>query len=74
MILTDKAVFRFDPETRLAMLASVHPGITLDEIVAETGYTHSYVPAEIEQTPLPTPDELRLMRELLDPNARMLPR
>ncbi len=74
MILTDKAVFRFDSETGLAMLASIHPGIPLDEVVAETGYTHKYVPAEIEQTPLPTPHELHLMRETLDPEARMLPR
>jgi len=74
MILTDKAVFGFDEETRLARLRSVHPGISVDEIVAGTGYTHDYVPASVPETPLPTKEELGLIREVIDPRGIMLPR
>jgi len=72
MILTDKATFRFDPETRLAVLASVHPGIEVDEVVASTGYIHDFVPAAVGVTPAPTAKELRLLRQVIDPSGAML--
>jgi glutaconate CoA-transferase, subunit B len=74
MILTDKAVFRFDPETRLAVLSSIHPGIEIDDVIACTGYAHDYVPPVVAVTPGPTQDELRLLREEVDPRGAMLPR
>lgn len=74
MILTDKAVFRFDQQTKLATLTSVHPGITLEEVVANTGFTHDYIPADVDDTQGPTEEELRLIREVVDPNGVMLPR
>jgi glutaconate CoA-transferase subunit B len=72
MILTDKATFRFDPKTRLAVLASVHPGIEVDEVVASTGYIHDFVPAAVGVTPAPTAKELRLLRQVIDPSGAML--
>ena len=72
MILTDKATFRFDPETRLAVLASVHPGIEVDEVVASTGYIHDFVPTAVGVTPAPTAEELRLLRQVIDPSGAML--
>ena len=74
MILTDKAVFRFDEKTRLATLASIHPGITLEEVVANTGFTHDYIPAGVDETQGPTEEELKLIRDVVDPNGVMLPR
>jgi glutaconate CoA-transferase subunit B len=74
MILTDKAVFGFDEETGLARLRSVHPGISVDEVVAGTAFTHDYVPASVPETPLPTKEELGLIREVIDPRGIMLPR
>jgi len=74
MILTDKAVFRFDEQTRLAMLASIHPGITLDDVVANTGFTHDYIPPEVEVTAGPSAEEVELIRTVVDPDGVMLPR
>lgn len=74
MILTDKALFRFDPRSRLAVLASVHPGVDVEEVVACTGYTHDYVPDSVATTPSPTNEDLRLLREIIDPRGAMLPR
>ena len=74
MILTDKALFRFDEQTKLATLASVHPGTTLDEVIAATGFTHDYVPVGVSETPGPTEEELKLIRDVVDPHGAMLPR
>lgn len=72
MILTDKAVFRFDGATRLATLESIHPGCDLEDVIANTGFTHDYVPAHTDVTAPPTGEELRLLREEIDPSGTML--
>ena len=74
MILTDKAVFRFAEDSKLATLASIHPGYTVDDVASETGFIHDYVPPHVPETPVPSTEELRLMREDIDPRAAMLPR
>jgi len=74
MILTDKAVFRFDRKSRLAVLDSVHPGVDVEEIIGCTGYTHDYMPRSVAVTPSPTREELLLLREVIDPRGAMLPR
>lgn len=74
MILTDKAVFRFAEDSKLATLASIHPGYTVDDIVSETGFIHDYVPPHVPETPVPSTEELQLLREDIDPHAAMLPR
>jgi glutaconate CoA-transferase subunit B len=53
----------FDPETHLARLATLHPGVTLDEVQDATGFT-PILPAKLETTPAPTPEELAILRRL----------
>ncbi len=74
MILTDKAVFRFDENTRLARLESIHPGITEAEVLAETGFKHDYIPHTPVVTPSPSEEDLALIRESIDPSGVLLPR
>jgi glutaconate CoA-transferase subunit B len=74
IIFTDKAIFDFDPETKLAKLKSIHPGVSLDDVIENTGYTHDYVPEKVPETPPPTDEELRLIREIIDPRGMLLPR
>ncbi len=73
MLLTDKAVFRFDNETKLAQLESIHPGIALDEVIAETGFVHDYMTRPVCMTPTPTEEELWLLRNRIDPVGVLLP-
>jgi len=49
-------------------LDSLHPGATLDDVRAATGWQVS-VAAALAQTPAPSSDELRLIREELDPGG-----
>ena len=65
-IITNKAVMRFDPETCEAYLATYHPGGSVDEIVAATPWDLK-VADDVHETIPPTAEELRVIREVLDP-------
>jgi acyl CoA:acetate/3-ketoacid CoA transferase beta subunit len=67
-VVTDLAVLDFGGPDRTLRLRSVHPGVTVDEVVAVTGCPLA-VPGEVPQTRLPTVEELRLVRWLLDPGG-----
>jgi glutaconate CoA-transferase subunit B len=60
-LVTGKCVFRFDPAAARFSLASVHPGETPASIRAATGFDYDE-PAEVGETPPPTPAELALLR------------
>jgi glutaconate CoA-transferase, subunit B len=65
-VITDMAVLGFDPETREATLVSIHPGIRSQDVVENTGFPLR-IPKVLPETGLPTPEELRLLREDIDP-------
>ncbi len=65
-VITDKAIFSFHPETKQMMLASIHPGITLDEVLATMGFL-PVVPESVPVTEPPTNNQIHLIREVIDP-------
>lgn len=67
-VISDMAVLGFDPKTREATLLSVHPGISAQNVQDNTGFPLR-MPALVPETPLPTPEELRLLREEIDPRG-----
>jgi glutaconate CoA-transferase subunit B len=66
IIITNKAVLRFDPESKEAYLASFHPDCTVEEILELTPWDLK-VADDVHPTPPPTEEELRIIREVLDP-------
>jgi glutaconate CoA-transferase subunit B len=66
-VITDKAIFGFHPETRELMFLSVHPGVTLDEVRGTMGFA-PLVPDHLPATEPPTAEQLRLIREEIDPD------
>ena len=46
----------------------MHPGVSVDEVVAATGFD-LVVDVDTPTTRLPTADELRILREVLDPKG-----
>ncbi len=66
-VITDKAVLGFDDATKKMKLISVHPGVSLDDVIANTGFPLS-IPEKIETTPPPTQEQLRWIREVIDPD------
>lgn len=65
LVITDKGVLRFD-ETGEMVLAFIHPGVSLDEVRANTGWDLKVAP-DLRVTEEPTSEELRILREELDP-------
>ncbi|MEU9119840.1 CoA-transferase [Streptomyces sp. NPDC048506] len=68
-VVSNLGVFDFATPDRSMRLASLHPGVTLDEVRAATGFALT-VPDDVPCTREPTPDELRLIREVVDPEGR----
>jgi len=67
-VISNLGVFDFETPDRTMRLRSVHPGVTVDEIVAATGF-ELVIPDDVPESRLPTSDELRLIRDVLDPNG-----
>lgn len=68
-VLTDKCIFGSDPERGRLKLLSIHPGVSPDELRDCTGFPLE-IPPDCPTTPPPTPEELRLIREVVDPDRR----
>jgi glutaconate CoA-transferase subunit B len=66
VIITNKAVLRFDETTCEAYLASYHPGHTIEEIIDATPWDLK-VADDVQETAPPTAEELRIIREVIDP-------
>jgi glutaconate CoA-transferase subunit B len=67
-LITDKAVIGFDPDTHAATLVSLHPVVELEAALENTGFPLR-VPREVLSTPMPNSEEIRLLREEIDPNG-----
>lgn len=67
-VITDYCIFRFHPETKEMVLDSVHPGVTVDQVRAQVGWELTVAP-DLQTTEPPSEEELRLIREDLDPQG-----
>jgi acyl CoA:acetate/3-ketoacid CoA transferase beta subunit len=65
-VITDKAIFGFHPETRKMQLLSIHPGTTLEDVLANMSFQPVISP-DIPFTEPPEAEQLRLIREVIDP-------
>ncbi len=67
-VVTNLAVLDFGTPDHRMRLVSVHPGVTVNEVAAQTGFELA-IDGDPPQTRAPTPDELRLIREVIDPRG-----
>lgn len=65
-VITQLGVMAFDQPSKWMSLLSVHPGVTVEDIVENTGFD-LLIPDEVSTTEPPTEGELRLLREEIDP-------
>jgi glutaconate CoA-transferase subunit B len=68
-VITDLGILTPDPATKELTLTSVHPGVTVEQVVAETGWPLK-VAASVETTAPPTEHELAVLRDLNERTAR----
>lgn len=67
-VVSNLGVFDFETPDHVMRLRSVHPGVTVDEVVEATGF-ELVVGADVPDTRQPTPEELELIRTVLDPRG-----
>lgn len=67
-VVSDLAVLDFGGPGGAMRLVSTHPGVEVDQVVEATGFEPAMAD-EVVTTPLPTADELRLLREVIDPRG-----
>jgi glutaconate CoA-transferase subunit B len=72
LCVTNLCVFDFEPESKRMRIRSVHPGISVAQVVEATGFELAPPAGEIAETPLPTAEELRVLREEVDPTGARL--
>jgi acyl CoA:acetate/3-ketoacid CoA transferase beta subunit len=65
-VVSNLAVLDFGGPDHRMRLVSVHPGVTEDEVIAATGFELARAQT-VEETRRPTEEELRLIREEIDP-------
>ena len=68
-VITDMGIFRFDQETHEMLLSSLHPGYSVEAVQAEVSWPLR-VADDLATTEPPTSEELRIMRQELDPAGR----
>jgi acyl CoA:acetate/3-ketoacid CoA transferase beta subunit len=68
-VVTNLAVLDFETPGHTMRVRSVHPGVSLAEVVAATGFPLE-VTGEVPETPAPAAAELKLIRDRLDPDGR----
>jgi acyl CoA:acetate/3-ketoacid CoA transferase beta subunit len=67
-VVTDLAVLDFETADRSMRLRSVHPGVSVEQVEEATGFPLGH--ADVTQTRTPEGEELRLIREVVDPEGR----
>lgn len=72
-IITNMAVLGFEAESKRMQVLSINPGHTREEIIENTGFELLWADAVVE-TPPPTEEELRILREEIDPDRYFIGR
>lgn len=65
-VITDLAVMGYHPETCRMQVLTLHPGVTMEQVQANTGFEIGSV-EPVGETLAPSEQELRLLREEVDP-------
>jgi glutaconate CoA-transferase subunit B len=72
-VITDLAVLGYHEQTRRMQVLSLHPGVRLEQVYEATGFQLTAVESLVTTTP-PTDEELRILRDEVDPHRYILGR
>jgi len=65
-VITNLGMMGFDEETKRVKLLEANPGVTVEKVLEDTGFELLLADKIVESEP-PTPQELRILREEVDP-------
>lgn len=67
-VVSNLGVFDFETADHRMRLVSVHPGVSVDQVVAATRFELA-MDGDVPETRLPSDEELHLIRDVLDPEG-----
>ena len=67
LVVSNLAVMDFEPASKRMRLRSVHPGVSVPEVQAATGFELCLPGGTVPETAAPTVAQVRLIREVIDP-------
>jgi len=67
-VVTNLGVFDFEEKTKRMRLISLNPGVTIEEVKENTGF-ELLIADNVEQNDPPTEEELKILREKVDPDG-----
>lgn len=70
-VMTNLGIMDFNPQTKKMRVHSIHPGVTKEQIRNNTGFDIE-IPEDVPFTPEPSAEDLRLIREKIDPKRKFL--
>ena len=65
-VISNLAVMDFQTEDNRMRIASLHPGVRVEEVIENTGF-ELVIPKKLPTTRIPTEEELRILRADVDP-------
>jgi acyl CoA:acetate/3-ketoacid CoA transferase beta subunit len=68
-VVTNLCVLDFEGRDHRMRLRSIHPGVTVDDVVEATGFELEFA-EDVDQTPIPDDDELHLIADVIDPDEQ----
>jgi glutaconate CoA-transferase subunit B len=72
-VITNLCIMGYDEETCRMRMESLHPGVTVENVRKNCGFELLQVD-DLEITPPPTMEELRILREEVDPEGYIIGR
>jgi hypothetical protein len=70
-VISTLAVMDYDPHSKCMRVESLHPGVTREDVVENTGFEMLFADPLVT-TPEPTDQELLILREQVDPTMRII--
>lgn len=68
IVITDLCVMDFEPASKRMRLKSLHHGVSVEDVQAQTGF-ELVIPDTVSETPPPSDQQVRLLRKVIDPKA-----
>ena len=66
-VISNLGVFDFETPDHRMRVRSLHPGVTIDQVVAATGFELT-IPDQVPESPIPTADDLAIIAQF-DPTG-----
>jgi len=70
LVATPLGVFDFEPQSKRMRLKSLHPGVTVEQVIENTGF-ELLIPDSVPTTPAPTEEEITILRNRIDPQGSL---